>query len=134
MRVTLGFYGAALALAFLASGCGGGDPGMKEFLSGFKDAIETMKSIKDEASAKAANDKLKATADKMEAGAKQAKGWTDSQKKEFGELSKQFEEEEKRIKGLGEPVVKACADGTTKVGIGVAVVGLMDMMMKEGKK
>jgi hypothetical protein len=133
MRMTLGFYGAALALAFLATGCGGGDPGMKEFLSGFKDAIDTMKSVKDEASAKAANDKLKAAGDKMEAGGKQAKGWTDSQKKEFGELSKQYEEEQKRIKGLGPQVDKACSEGMTKVGLGVMVVSLMEMLTKDKK-
>jgi len=107
---------------------------MKEYLTNLKSAIDDMKTIKDEASAKAANEKLKAAGDKMEAGAKQAKGWTDSQKKESAELTKQYDDEQKRIKTLGPQVEQACSEGMTKVGIGVAVISLMEMMQKESKK
>jgi hypothetical protein len=134
MRHKFVLYGIVLSVACLTAGCGGGDPGIKEYISNLKEAVDVMKTVKDEDSAKAANDKLKASGEKMETGAKAAKGWTDSQKKEALELGKQYDEQQKRITALGPNVDKACQEGTTKVMLGVAVISMMDAMQKEGGK
>ena len=133
MRVSFGFYGAALALAFLAVGCGG-DPGYKEMLGGYKEGVDAMKGIKDEDSAKVANDKLKAAAEKIKAGSSKIKEPTEGQKKEMEDLSKQFTAEQERINKLDPKVKMAAGEGMLTFGFAATMAGSMDKLKDLFKK
>jgi len=117
MRSKLAFYGTACALAFLAVGCGGGDAGTKDVLSAANEGLEAMKSIKDEASAKEANGKLKAAAEKI-------KQPTEDQKKQYGGIGSQYKTEMERVTKLGPGVTKECAQGLSTFGANFALVGM----------
>ncbi len=91
-----------------------GDWAYREMIAGLKEGLEATKSIKDEASAKAANGKLKAAADKTQAGAHEiiaALGDghkpSESQVKELDQSEKQLEVEDERINKLGPAVLSA---------------------------
>jgi hypothetical protein len=83
-----------------------------------------MKSIKDEASAKEANAKLKAATDKLKTAAGKIKEPTDDQKKQLAELPKKYKEEMERISKLGPNVAKECMEGTMSFGLGVTTVSM----------
>jgi hypothetical protein len=100
MRVSFGFYLAALALAFVAVGCGG-DTGAKDVIAGLTEARDAMKGIKDEATAKEAQPKLKAAGEKYKAGMTKMletkKDPPEDQQKQIMDLMKQVQEESIRV-------------------------------------
>jgi hypothetical protein len=124
MRSKFAFHGVALALAFLAVGCGGSDAGTKDVLSAANEGIDALKSVKDAASAKEANGKLKAAADKMKAASATVKQATEDQKKQYGEIGQQYKTEVERVTKLGPGVAKECAEGLGAFGGGFMAAGM----------
>jgi hypothetical protein len=100
MRVSIGSYGAALALVFLATGCGS-DSGAKDMIAGLTEARDAMKSIKDEATAKEAQPKLKAAGEKYKAGMtkmlESKKDPPEDQQKQIKDLMKEVQEETVKV-------------------------------------
>jgi hypothetical protein len=118
MRVSFVFHVAALALAFLAIGCGGGN-GPKEMIAGLNQGISAMRDIQDEASAKAAAPKLKAAAEKYHAGLNKLDKDkpTEDQIKEIQELQTQVGKEQMRLAAVpGGPAAIADFTKTTQEG------------------
>jgi len=118
MRMSFGFYAAALALPFVASGCGGGN-GPKEVIAGLTQGLSAMQDIKDEASAKAAAPKLKVAAEKYNAGLNKLDKDkpTEEQIKEIQDLLTQIGKEQMRLAAVpGGPAAVADFNKTTQEG------------------
>jgi hypothetical protein len=116
MRVTYGFYGAALALAFLAAGCGGGgaDAIMKESIAQLNEMATTLETIKDDKTADEAIAKLEKQGTKMQELKKKSEDLKLSKDDEKKLMDKYKDEMEKASKKLQEAMKSAVSKAPTK--------------------